>query len=247
MMQVENPPTYNIVDDRTRAFKKGARLRFFNDTDGCMKILLFVSMLLPFFSLPTCAQGSRQTFASKRPPVLIDKKKPSVYITFVRFSLVRIKSEGDRSLIWLKLRNNTRWPISLEMSGGRTEDPNEASLYYQTLDKNDEVIENRGCHVCSVNNVGPNRYILFAVPSDSLPKDSRLRIRFSYGWESFENQLLDQEPEHFVSFSFSEVPLSSVGNSGFHAASNVRACGNADRPLTQAVLTRDAGGSDRQS
>lgn len=171
-----------------------------------MKMLLFVSILLLSCSAQINAQGKGQRSNTKRSPVLIQKERPSIYITFVRFDSIRTESEEEVGLIWLKLRNNTRWPISLEMSGGRTENPNEAKLFYQTLSTNDEVIENRGCHVCSINNLGPNRSILFAVPAEDLPKDSRIRIRFSYGWENFEHRLLDMEPEHFVSFSSTEIP-----------------------------------------
>ncbi|MCZ2392036.1 MAG: hypothetical protein LC113_13295 [Acidobacteria bacterium] len=186
---------------------KRERLRKFPNTDeGNMKLLLSILMLLLFCSTPIDAQGTRQRRVYRRPPVLIDKEKPSVYITFARFESMRTGSEKGTQLIWLKLRNNTRWPISIEMSGGRTDDPNEAKLYYQTLDENDEVVADRSCHVCSVNNVGPNQSTTFAVPAADLPMNSRLRIRFSYGWESFENRLLEIEPEHFVYFSAGDIP-----------------------------------------
>jgi hypothetical protein len=107
--------------------------------------------------------------------------------------------------IWLRLHNNTKWSIILDMNGVPSEKYGDAALIYDELSDRKITFE-RKCHVCSFNALGSGRSLLFSVPAEHLSKGLGIRIKFSYAWEDYNKVLARQEPEHYVYFYSSQLP-----------------------------------------
>jgi hypothetical protein len=142
------------------------------------------------------------SFAQKRAPsVRLSKAHPSVYITFDHQGKIASMRTGEiEDTVWLRLRNNTRWPIILDMNGVPSKAYGDAALFWDVLCKGNEP-ELRRCHACSFNALPPGHYIKFTVPREDLAKGCSIRVMFSYGWEDSSG-----EPEHFVYFHNSDLP-----------------------------------------
>jgi len=136
----------------------------------------------------------------------LQKNKPTVYIEFERTGNrpPLFASETGRG-IWLRLYNNTKWSIVLDMHGVPSKTYGDASLIYDVLDSH-QVINKGSCHACSFNSLGPGRSLLFSVPIEHLANGQAIRVRFKYSWESSENVAADHEPEHYVYFYSSRLP-----------------------------------------
>jgi hypothetical protein len=141
-------------------------------------------------------------FGQKRAPnVRLSKAHPSVYITFDHQGKIASVSNGEiEDTVWLRLRNNTRWPIILDMNGVPSKAYGDAALFWDVLCEGREPAIVR-CHACSFNPLHPGHYILFTVPRADLAKGCAIRVKFSYGWEDSSG-----EPEHFVYFYSSDLP-----------------------------------------
>jgi len=141
-------------------------------------------------------------FAQERAPnVRLSKAHPSVYITFDRQGKIASMSNSEiEETVWLRLRNNTRWPIILDMNGVPSKAYGDAALFWDVLCKGTEPAIRR-CHACSFNPVPPGHYILFTVPREDLAKGCAIRVKFSYAWEDSSG-----EPEHFVYYYASDLP-----------------------------------------
>ena len=142
------------------------------------------------------------SFAQKRVPnVRLSKAHPSVYITLDHQGKIASMSNGEiEDTVWLRLRNNTRWPIILDMNGVPSKAYGDAALFWDVLCEGREPAIVR-CHACSFNPLHPGHYILFTVPRADLAKGCAIRVKFSYGWEDSSG-----EPEHFVYFYSSDLP-----------------------------------------
>src|SRR4029453_551689 len=138
----------------------------------------------------------------------LSKAHPSVYITFERQAkIANISGTGEmQGTVWLRLRNNTRWPIVLDMNGV-PKGYGDAGLFYDVLSEGKLIFENR-CHVCSFNKLGPGRHLVFTVPHEDLVKGHSIRVKFSYGWEDEFDVGGGREVEHFVYFDGSHLPNS---------------------------------------
>jgi hypothetical protein len=160
-------------------------------------ILLFV---LAYCFGPTTAQ---RRSAEPR----LSKSRPSVYITFEREGKIASRSTGEvQETVWLRLRNNTRWPIILDMNGVPKE-YGDAGLFHDVLNEGKVIAEKR-CHACSFNPLPPGHYLVFTVPRLDLVKGYSIRVRFSYGWEDESDVAGGREVEHFVYFHSSSLPKS---------------------------------------
>ena len=140
----------------------------------------------------------------------IMKEKPTVYISFDHAGKREplLKGESDQG-IWLRLHNNTRWAIRLQMNGVPRQ-YGDANLFYEVLSEN-EVVVDMGCHVCSSNKLPPGKSILFSIPREYLNKDLAIRISFSYEWEEDERGSTSLEPQHYVYFYSSALPKTLGG------------------------------------
>jgi len=138
--------------------------------------------------------------------VRLSKTHPSVYITFDRRG--KIADPGGtgeiRDTVWLRLRNNMRWPIVLDMNGVASEAYGDASLFYDVLSEGNIVSTDR-CHVCSFNPLPPGHSIRFIVPLKDLAKGFSIRVKFTYSWEDSSDNI-----EHFVYFYSSSLPATAL-------------------------------------
>ena len=158
-----------------------------------MKLTIFLILM---FGMSFICTGS--AFGQNR-KVHIDAKLPTVFIEFVRFEEPNSKAK----LVWLRLKNNSKWRIKLDASGGSTNDS--VALYYETLDSEGGVKESRLCHVCSTIDLGPAKHLLFSVPFDEITSADSLRVRFEYEWEDRVIVAPKREPEHYVVFHGDEI------------------------------------------
>src|SRR5215813_11260462 len=64
----------------------------------------------------------------------LSQSHPSVYITFERAAKIASDSSGElEETVWLRLRNNTRWPIILDMNGVSSKEYGDAALFHDVL------------------------------------------------------------------------------------------------------------------
>jgi hypothetical protein len=137
--------------------------------------------------------------------IRIIKEKPTVYIRFDHAGKREPLLNGESNEgVWLRLHNNTRWAIRLEMNGIPRE-YGDANLFYQVISEN-KVVVDMGCHVCSSNKLPSGKSILFSVPREYLQEDRAIRISFSYEWEEDERGSTSLEPQHYIYFYSSELP-----------------------------------------
>jgi hypothetical protein len=140
--------------------------------------------------------------------VRISKKNPSVYITFEREGKIASARTGEiQETVWLRLRNNTRWPIILDMNGVPSKDYGDAFLFYDVLSRGKVLAEGR-CHVCSFNHVSPGRSLVFTVPREDLAEGFSIRVSFNYGWEDESIFFTREGVQHSVSFYSSNITKS---------------------------------------
>jgi|GEM_PF-7049279 hypothetical protein len=166
------------------------------------KRILTTLILTLLFTNGTLSQntGSKIDGKSGR----LKKDTPGVYLTAERVD----KDSGGQNKpkrIWFRLRNNTLWGIRVEASGGNSliED---ARMFYDVLDKKENILLKRLCHVCSHTVVGTGKTILFTVPFADTDGSSFLRVNFSYEWEDLLDVASGREARHYVYFYFENLP-----------------------------------------
>jgi hypothetical protein len=147
--------------------------------------------------------------AAQSSDVRIDLSKPTVYIAFERL--------GSSDLVWLRLRNNSHWAISLrtEDRGAmvvplRLSDGRIVSSLPDGLEVTPEYLienimgPNDGGYWCTSSRswLAPGLSAIFSFHRESLKPFGRYSIRFDYEWEG-----TDKEPEHRVNFTDDELKL----------------------------------------
>ena len=136
----------------------------------------------------------------------LKKDKPTVYIEFERMGDRKPLRVGESNTgIWLRLHNNTKWSIILNMQDVPSKDYGDASLFYDEL-SGQKITFERSCHVCSFNALGSGRSLLFSIPAEHLSEGLGIRIQFSYGWEDLNKVFAGQEPQHYVLFYSAQLP-----------------------------------------
>ncbi len=141
--------------------------------------------------------------------VRVQKNKPTVYIEFERSGNRKALYEGQSNKgIWLRLHNNTKWSIVLDMHGVPSDDYGDAALIYDVLFDRQVIIPD-SCHICSFNSLESGHSLLFSLPAEYLSTGRAVRIKFSYGWEDANGTADGREPEHHVYFYSSQLPKSS--------------------------------------
>ena len=165
------------------------------------KIVVFAFVLMFGFVAKDLAQNEKKWKTLS--PVRINRKYPTVYLTFERIRKVIGTEQEER--IWLRLHNNARWGIRTEASG---EDKalGDAKLYFDILSDRETLKKSFGCHVCSITTLGPGKSILFSLPREYLSGAFALRINFSYEWEDDTDLFPMHEPTHFVFFYSRDLP-----------------------------------------
>jgi hypothetical protein len=143
---------------------------------------------------------------SNQDNVRIMRDKPSVYITFERVGQLKSPDVGDgNERVWLRLHNNTRWPLMLDMSAVPSGEYGDAGLFYENL-LGGEIILRVQCHVCTLNSLGSGKSLLFSIPQTDLAKERAIRVKFSYGWEDRNDVAGGREAVHHVYFDSSNLP-----------------------------------------
>jgi hypothetical protein len=172
-----------------------------------MNSLLLVTILLLSF---VGFYGQQQMSTALQKDVRIERNKPSVYITFERIGQIKLPDPDDeKERIWLRLHNNTRWPLMLDMSAVPSAEYGDAGLFYDNLSSGGEIIFRIQCHVCTLNSLGSGKSLLFSIPRTELPKERSIRVKFSYGWEDQNDVAGGREATHYVYFDGSQIPQSS--------------------------------------
>lgn len=169
------------------------------------------AILLCSFVIAGYSQSPKlvQSFTNVR----VNKKKPSVYISFERKGKRPPLFAGESSEgIWLRLHNNTKWNI-LIAAFGIADIKGETGVYYElestSIDQNDNLDPPVGYavgHLSSYTIIKSAKSILFSVPREHLPKNIKLKIEISYDWENLDDVMADREPKHFVYFYSSKIP-----------------------------------------
>lgn len=135
----------------------------------------------------------------------IDKKRPSVYITFQRFVEKTpdpaYPSEGAQFL----LHNNTRWPIYV----GKDYDPTiggESVIYIIELPDGGRVTRKR-VHGARDDKVMPGATLTFLVPRGDFPKGGKIYVEFFFSWEFVPPQdNIGDQTVHRAYFRASDLP-----------------------------------------
>ncbi|MBK9214291.1 MAG: hypothetical protein IPM59_01615 [Chloracidobacterium sp.] len=169
-----------------------------------MRSISFLILAIVLLECPGLAQKNADLRVQAVHPV-VDRRKPSVYFEVVNNRRLEVIDPED-GLVWLRLRNNSRWGIRVQMSGGRSKSLGDVRLYYDILNAEEAIVEKKRCHVCSSNIVKPGKGVLFAVPSDILPTGFSLRVKFSFDWEDDFRIAPASEPVHYVFFSSYDLP-----------------------------------------
>jgi hypothetical protein len=136
------------------------------------------------------------------------RDKPSVYISFLYVGKIEPLETGiGDQHVWLRITNNTRWPIWLDASGVPSKKYGDIYLYHTIESVIDRriVIDSR-CHVCSNVPLASGKSWIFVIPLDYLDKDQRIRVNFSFDWEDRNDVFAGREPEHNVFFYSSNLP-----------------------------------------
>jgi hypothetical protein len=142
------------------------------------------------------------TFAQSGASARLKKNLPGVYLTVERIGIEPDGSPSKR--IWFRLRNNTRWRIRVEASGGNPL-VEAAKLYYSTLDNKENIVDSRPCHVCSYLMIGSGKDVLFTIPYAAMDRAASLRISFSYEWERDLDVASGREARHYAYYYFENL------------------------------------------
>jgi hypothetical protein len=107
---------------------------------------------------------------------------PSAYLTFERKE-EEIEEDNNKpvTFVWLRFHNNTNWRVSLKMGGG--ERPDEVKLVYDILDKNNKVMEQSDCTVCSLNWLEKDKSVPFKIPLEYFKNSAAMRISYTFEGE----------------------------------------------------------------
>lgn len=158
--------------------------------------------LITLLTLIVCASGIFQVFGQNTKQkkngniYRLDKSMPSVYLTFEAKKVENIEDGSEKTFVLLRFHNNTRWRIILDMRG--SEKPGEVSLFYEILNKKDEILEDKICTVCSFNSLKSGKSLSFRIPLERFKDSTNMRISYNYEWEVEPYSTPTQEPVHYV-------------------------------------------------
>ncbi len=135
---------------------------------------------------------------TKQSKYTVKKSVPSIYITLVgKGECLNFENEKE-SIIWMRFHNNTKFKIVLNAGGGIGE--SDVRLFYQILDEDSNILENKYCHVCSIIRLSSGNRVLFSVPAKYFENSDSMRISYKYEWEDMPFSNPEKEPVHYVYF-----------------------------------------------
>lgn len=142
----------------------------------------------------------KATPGDRRERVRVVEGQPTIYMALERQGDREPLRNGEsRNGIWLRLFNNTRWPIRLDMSDVPSDDYGDAELFYDVM-KGKQLVWQNQCHACSTNLLTAGQSLLFSVPRETVENGKALRISYSYDWEADDKGSDTLEPTHYVFF-----------------------------------------------
>jgi len=153
------------------------------------------SLILSILASTSVCVGQQSTSDKQAASPLVDKRKPSAYLSFSRY-------DAERKEVWLNVVNNTRWYISsiglpVGLDSGWcywvvTDDGCRTPIYPPPVGNCGDVI--------GVTGAQAGRGTLLAVAAEGLSRGLAIEIHFSYEWERAGGVM------HTVRFGHSELP-----------------------------------------
>ena len=198
---------------------------------------------LTVFATPS-AVAQQPTSCGASNDVRLVKDQPTVYLTFERFGKAlnlgeqkmlqsdqRGRSQQKGNDVWLRVHNNTCWPISLIQYGmyvpkqrpgeapgerfkriGILDEGAETGLFYAVM-KNRNQIGYSGIDSYDYVKLLPGRTALFSATRDAFKDQQSIRISFIYDWEfqrgTERKSYTVNEPRHYIEFSAYDLKTQS--------------------------------------
>lgn len=160
-----------------------------------MKPILYLTLILGALVVSSLAQSNSKTGNSSI-EILLNKRKPSAFITFEKFSKRTPEREGESSDgIWLRFHNNTKWKLYLKTLGAKNgKDEHNVSYEVRRIPglewqrKESELpIGYRITHKATIRAIESGKSILFSIPKENLADGLAVFVGFSYEWELLGN------------------------------------------------------------
>jgi hypothetical protein len=140
---------------------------------------------------------------------LLNPDRPSAYMEFVKAGNCPPANSGQKGeRVWLAIRNNTRWTISVLANGEESKCYGDASPFYSV-----EANEARGPEgpippgywfdAASSVEIEPGGMLRFSVPRTNLDPGLSVRVDFRFTWEKN-----DHDTRHSSYFSYWDLPQS---------------------------------------
>src|SRR6185437_15251387 len=115
-----------------------------------------IAVLVVLLSIQSASLAQKNLRYPRR-NVYVKPTMSGVYITLDRVGQVNSpEPHHDKERVWLRLHNNYRWAIRLEMRGVPTPEYGDAELFYDEF-LNDELLFRNQCHVCTSNMLGSGK------------------------------------------------------------------------------------------
>lgn len=131
----------------------------------------------------------------------LEKSKPTIYIEhFNRRDLEMVHIAALEQYYWLRLYNNSRWGIRIDMSGGLDKKLGDVKVFYDVIQRDETLVHRSQCKVCSTNILKPGKSLIFGVARGTLPGGASIRLGFSFEWENDIRVAAGLEPRHYVFF-----------------------------------------------
>jgi hypothetical protein len=186
--------------------------------------LLFTLTILVLIVAPCLGQKNKSAKSNRQAGIKIDKKQPSVYVTFEKFGKrMPLRDDESGEGVYLRIHNNLRYAIRF-CAFGISDEAEQLIAYSKDTQMgiNYDVVQNpvgitqrqpkidvpSGYPIggiCHYFNLAGGKSLLFAVPKEHLIQGVSIKIEFSYDWE----EEWEDRPTHFVYFNSLDIPKQS--------------------------------------
>ena len=185
-----------------------------------MRLILLI-IFIGFIACPCLGQKKQSNTSSRQVGIKINKKQPSVYITFERFGKrTPLRDDESGEGVYLRLHNNLRYSIRFCAFG--ISDEAERLIAYSKdtqmginydvelnpvgrTQRRPEIDVPLGYPIggsCFYYELKGGKAMMFAIPKEHLIQGVSLKLGFSYEWE----EEWEKRPTHFVYFNSLDIP-----------------------------------------